>query len=109
MDPNSLAEARGQLRPVEERQEDPPEPVYTEVHQEDPDAIRVIQEEPDTAQEAAPGAVLRAGSGEAGPVEILLPPPKPRRLGWIRHRPRRYQLCTVQEEDIVPDAASTEV
>ncbi len=46
MDPDSLAEARGHLKPVEGGQEDPEEPVYAKVHHEDPDTIRVIQEEP---------------------------------------------------------------
>ncbi len=58
MDPDSLAEARGRLKPVEGGQEDP---VYAEVHHEDPDAIRVVQEEPEAALEAA----SQAGSGAA--------------------------------------------
>jgi hypothetical protein len=109
MDPDSLAEARGHLKPVEGGQEDPEEPVYTEVHHEDPDAIQVIQEEPEAALEAVPEAASQAGSGAVAPVEVLLPPRKPRRLGWIRRGPRHNQLRTVQEEDIVPDAASAEV
>jgi hypothetical protein len=102
MDPDGLAEARGQPRLAEEVQEDPEEHQYAEVHHEDPDAIRVVQEEPGTV----PEAVSRAGSGAAMQG---LPPPKPLRLGWIRRGPRRFHLRTVQEEDIVPDAASTEV
>jgi hypothetical protein len=109
VDPEGLAEARDRLRPVEGGQEDPEEPVYAEVHHEDPDAIHVVPEEPEVALEATPEAVSQAGSEAAAPVEIVLPPPKPRRLGWIRRGPRPYQLRTVQEEDIVPDAACTEV
>ncbi len=106
MDPDSLAEAQGRLKPVEGGQEDPEEPVYAKVHHEDPDAIRVIQEEPEAALEAVLEAASQAGSGAVVPVEVLLPPPKPRRLGWIRRGPRRYQLRTVQEEDT--DAARFE-
>ncbi len=109
VDPESLAAARDRLRPVESGQEDQEEPIYAEVPHEDPDAIHIISEEPEVALEATPEAVSQAGSGAAAPMEIVLPPPKPRRLGWIRRGPRRYQLRTVQEEDIVPDAACTEV
>jgi hypothetical protein len=109
MDPDSLSEARGRMKPVEGGQEDPEEPVYPKVHHEDPDAIRVIQEEPEAALKAVLEAASQAGSGVVAPVEVLLPLPKPRRLGWIRRGPRRYQLRTVQEEDTVPDAPSTEV
>jgi hypothetical protein len=104
--------ARDRLRPVENRQEDQveqEEPVYAEVHQEDPDAIEVVSEEPEEALEATPDAVSQAGTGAAAPLEIVLPPPKPRRLGWIRRGPRLYPLRTVPEENIVPDSACTEV
>jgi hypothetical protein len=104
--------ARDCLRPVENNQEDQvqqEEPVYAEVHQEDPDAIEVVPEEPEVALEATPDVVSQAGTRAAGPLEIVLPPPKPRRLGWIYRGPRRYQLRTVPEENIVPDSASTEV
>ena len=112
MDPETLAVARGRLRPVESVQEDqvqPEEHIYAEVHQEDPDAIEVVSEEPEVALEATPDVVSQAGDRAAAPLEIVLPPPKPRRLGWIRRGPRRYQLRTVPEENIVPDSASTEV
>ena len=112
MDPETLAVARDRLRPVESVQEDqvqPEEHIYAEVHQEDPDAIEVVSEEPEVALEATPDVVSQAGARAAAPLEIVLPPPKPRRLGWIRHGPRRYQLRTVPEENIVPDSASTEV
>ncbi len=85
------------------------EPVYAEVHQEDPDSIEVVPEEPEVALEATPDVVSQAGTRAAAPLEIVLPPPKPRRLGWFRRGPRRYQLRTVPEENIVPDSASTEV
>ena len=98
--------ARDRLRPVESDQEDQvqqEEPIYAEVHQEDPDTIEVVPEEPEVALEATLDVVSQAGTGAAAPLEIVLPPPKPRRLGWIRRGPRRYQLRTV------PDSASTEV
>jgi hypothetical protein len=79
--------ARDRLKPVENDQEDQvqqEEPVYAEVHQEDPDAIEVIPEEPDVALEATPDVVSQAGTRAAAPLEMVLPPPKPRRLGWIR-------------------------
>ncbi len=101
--------ARDCLRPVESIQEDrvlQEEPVYAEVHQEDPDAIEVVPEEPEVALEATPDVVSQAGTRAAAPLEIVLPPPMPRRLGWIRRGPR---LRTVPEENIVPDSASTEV
>jgi hypothetical protein len=104
--------ARNRLRPVENDQEDQvqqEEPIYAEVHQEDPDAIEVVPEEPEVALEATPDVVSQAGFRAAAPLEMVLPPPKPRRLGWIRRGPRRYQLRTVAEENIVPDSASTEV
>jgi hypothetical protein len=104
--------ARDRLRPVENHQEDQveqEEPVYAEVHQEDPDAIEVVSEEPEEALEATPDAVSQAGTGAAAPLEIVLPPPKPSRLGWIRRGPRLYPLRTVPEENIVPDSACTEV
>ena len=112
MDPETLAVAMDRLRPVENIQEDQvqqEEPIYAEVHQEDPDAIEVVSEEPEVALEATPDVVSRAGARAAAPLEIVLPPPKPRRLGWIRRGPRRYQLRTVPEENLVPDSASTEV
>jgi hypothetical protein len=104
--------ARDRLRPVENRQEDQveqEEPVYAEVHQEDPDTIEVVYQEPVKALEATPDVVSQAGTGAAAPLEIVLPPPKPRRLGWIRRGPRLYPLRTVPEENIVPDSACTEV
>jgi hypothetical protein len=104
--------ARDRLRPVENDQEDQvqqEEPVYAEVHQEDPDAIEVVPEEPEVALEATPNVMSQAGARAAAPLEIVLPPPKPRRLGWIYCGPRRYQLRTVPEENIVPDSAFTEV
>jgi hypothetical protein len=97
---------------VESSQEDQveqEETVYAEVHHEDPDAIEVVSEEPEVALEATPEAVSQAGTRAAVPLEIVLPPPKPRRMGWIRRGPRRYQLRTVPEENIVPDSACTEV
>ncbi len=78
--------ARDRRRPVENNQEDQveqEEPVYAEVHQEDPDAIEVVPEEPEVALEATPDVVSQAGTGAAAPLGIVLPPPKPRRLGWI--------------------------
>jgi hypothetical protein len=112
VDPETLAVARDRLRPVEDSQEgrvQQEEPVYAKVHQEDPDAIEVVSEEPEVAMEATPDVVSQPGARAAAPLEIVLPPPKPRRLGWIRRGPRRYQLRTVPEENIVPDSASTEV
>ncbi len=99
--------ARDRLRPVENIQENrvqQEEPVYAEVHQEDPDAIEVISEEPEVALEATSDVVSQAGGRAAAPLEIVLPPPKPRRLGWINRGPRRFQLRTVPEENIVPDS-----
>ncbi len=110
--PEVLAEARDRLKPVESSQEDQveqEEPLYAEVHHEDPDTISVVPEEPEVALEATPEAVSQAGIRAAAPSEIVLPPPKPRRLGWIRRGPRRYQLRTVPEENIVPDSGCTEV
>ena len=104
--------ARDRLRPVENIQENrvqQEEPVYAEVHQEDPDAIEVVSEEAEVALEATPYVVSQAGFRAAAPLEMVLPPPKPRRLGWIRRGPRRYQLRPVPEQNIVPDSASTEV
>jgi hypothetical protein len=104
--------ARDRLRPVENSQEDQveqEEPIYAEVHQEDPDAMEVVSEEPEVALEATPDVVSQAGARAAAPLEIVLPPPKPRRLGWIRRSPKLYQLRTVPEENIVPDSACTEV
>jgi hypothetical protein len=112
MDPEALAIARERLRPVEsvhENQVQPEEHIYTEVHQEDPDAIEVASEEPEVAQEATPDVVSQAGDRVAAPVEIVLPPPKPRRRGWINRGPRRIRLRNVPEENIVPDSAPTEV
>ena len=112
MDPETLAVARDRLRPVESVREDqvqPEEHIYAEVHQEDPDAIEVVSEEPEVALEATPDVVSQAGDRAAAPLEIVLPPPKPRRLGWINRGPRRFPLRTVPEENIVPDSASTEV
>ncbi len=112
MDPETLAGAKDRLRPVESVQEDqvqPEEHIYAEVHQEDPDAIEVVSEEPEVALEATPNVASQAGDRAAAPLEIVLPPPKPRRLGWIRRGPRRHSLRTVPEENIVPDSASTEV
>ncbi len=112
MDPEILAVTKDRLRPVEDIQEDQvqqEEPVYAEVHQEDPDAIEVVSEEPEVALEATPDVVSQAGARAAAPFKIVLPPPKPCRLGWIRCGPRRYQLRTVPEENLVPDSASTEV
>jgi hypothetical protein len=112
MDPETLAVARDRLRPVGSVQEDqvqPEEHIYAEVHQEDPDAIEVVSEEPEVALEATPDVVSQAGDRAAAPLEIVLPPPKPRRLGWINRGPRRFRLRTVPEENIVPDSASTEV
>ncbi len=103
---------RDRLRPVETDQEDQvqqEEPVYAEVHQEDPDAIEVVSEEAEVALEATPDVVSQEGFRVVAPLEMVLPPPKPRRLGWICRGPRRYQLRTVPEENIVPDSASTEV
>ena len=97
------------MESVPENQVQPEEHIYAEVHQEDPDAIEVASEEPEVAQEATPDVVSQAGGRVAAPLEIVLPPPKPRRLGWIRRGPRRYQLRTVPEENIVPDSASAEV
>ncbi len=51
-DPEILAVARDRLRPVENNQEDQveqEEPLYAEVHHEDPDAIEVVPEEPEVA------------------------------------------------------------
>ena len=76
--------ARDRLRPVENTHEDQvqqEEPVYAEVHQEDPDAIEVVPEEPEVALEATPDVVSQAGIRAAAPLEMVLPPPKPRRLG----------------------------
>ena len=101
--------ARDRLRPVENIQEDrvqQEEPVYAEVHQEDPDAIELVPEEPEVALEATPDVVSRAGARAAAPLEIVLLPPKPRRLGWICRGPRRYQLRTVPEENLVFSRAS---
>jgi hypothetical protein len=112
MDPETLAVARERLRPVESVQESqvqPEEHIYAEVHQEDPDAIEVASEEPEVAQEATPDVVSQAGDRVTAPLEIVLPPPKPRRLGWINRGPRRFRLRTVPEENIVPDSAPTEV
>jgi hypothetical protein len=112
VDPEALAVARDRLKPVESGQEGQvvqEEPIYAEVHHEDPDTINVVPEEPEVALEATPEAVSQAGTGAAAPLEIVLWPPKPRRLGWIRRGPRRYQLRTVPEENIVPDSACTEV
>ena len=109
MDPETLAVARDRLRPVEGVQEDqvqPEEHIYAEVHQEDPDAIEVVPEE---ALEATPDVVSQAGDRVAAPLEIVLPPPKPRRRGWINRGPRRFRLRTVPEENIVPDSAPMEV
>ena len=109
MDPEALAIARERLRPVEsvhENQVQPEEHIYAEVHQEDPDAIEVASEE---AQEATPDVVSQAGGRVAAPLEIVLPPPKPRRRGWINRGPRVFRLRTVPEENIVPDSAPTEV
>jgi hypothetical protein len=111
MDPEALALARERLRPVEsvhENQVQPEEHIYAEVHQEDPD-IDVASEEPEVAQEATPDVVSQAGGRMAAPLEIVLPPPKPRRRGWINRGPRRLPLRTVPEENIVPDSAPTEV
>jgi hypothetical protein len=94
--------SRGQPRVREEMQEDPEEHQYAEVQHEDPDAIRVVVDEPGTVTEAVV-------EGRSGAAMRELPPPKPLRLGWIRRGPRRFTLRTVQEESIVPDAASTEV
>jgi hypothetical protein len=105
MDPEALAVARDRLKPVESVQEDqvkPEEHIYAEVHQEDPDDTEV-------AQEATPDVVSQAGDRVAAPLEIVLPPPKPRRLGWINRGPRRFRLRTVPEENIVPDSAPMEV
>ncbi len=107
-DPETLAVARDRLKPVESGQEDQvdqEEPLYAEVHHEDPDTIDVVPEEPEVALEATPEAVSQAGTRAAAP----LPQPKPRRLGWIRRGPRRYQLQTMPEENIMPDSACTEV
>jgi hypothetical protein len=63
--------ARDRLRPVENNQEDQverEEPVYAEVHQEDPDAIEVVPEEPEVALEATPDVVSQAGTGAAAPL-----------------------------------------
>ncbi len=97
------------MESVHENRVQQEEPVYAEVHQEDPDAIGVVPEEPEVALEATPDVVSQAGGRAAASLEIVLPPPKPRRLGWIRRGPRRYQLRTVPEENIVSDSASTEV
>jgi hypothetical protein len=110
-DPETLAVARDRLRPVgssQEGQVEQEEPIYAEVHHEDPDAIGVVSEEPEVALEATPEAVSQAGTRAGAPLEVVLPPPKPRRLGWIGRWPRRYTLRTVPEE-IVPDSACTEV
>jgi hypothetical protein len=104
--------AKDRLRPVESSQEDQveqEEPLYAEVHHEDPDAIKVVPKEPEVALEATPEAVSQAGIRAAAPLEIVLPPPKPRHLGWIRRGPRQHQLRTVPEENIVPESACTEV
>jgi hypothetical protein len=70
---NILTEARGLLRPGEERIDEVlQEPAYAEVHHEDPDAIWVVEKEPVAAPEAEAAAIR---------VEILVPPPKPRCLG----------------------------
>jgi hypothetical protein len=53
------------------------------------------------ALEATPDAVSQAGTGVAAPLEIVLPPPKLCHMGWIKCGPRRYQLRTVPEENIV--------
>ncbi len=111
-DPEVLAEARDRLKPVESGQEDrvdQEEHIYAEVHHEDPDAVHVVPYEPEVALEVTMEAVSQAGSRAAAPMEIVLPPPKPRRLGWIQRGLRRYQLRTVLEENIVPDTACTEV
>ena len=112
MDPETLAVARERLRPVESVQEDqvrPEEHIYAEVHQEDPDAIEVVSEEPEVSLEATPDVVSQAGDRVAAPLEIVLPPPKPCHLGWINRGPRRFRLRTVPEENIVPDSAPMEV
>ena len=112
MDPEALAIARERLRPVESVQESqvqPEEHIYAEVHQEDPDAIEVASEEAEVALEATPDVVSQAGDRVVAPLEIVLPPPKPRRLGWINRGPRRFRLRTMPEENIVSDSASTEV
>jgi hypothetical protein len=94
-----LTEARGLLKPVEERAEEVgEEPVYAEVHGEDPDAIQVVGERP-ASQE---------GLAVANALE-LAPPAKPRRLGWIRRGPKTYQLRSEAEEKIIPEASSVEV
>jgi hypothetical protein len=86
-----LTEARGLLKPVEERTEESvEEPVYAEVHGEDPDAIQVV------------------GGMPASQKEVV-PPVKPRRLGWIRRGPKTYQLRSVAEAKIVPEVASVEI
>jgi hypothetical protein len=86
-----LTEARGLLKPVEERTEEGgEEPVYAEVHGEDPDAIQVV-------------------GGMPASQEGMVPPAKPRRLGWIRRGPKTYQLRSVAEEKIIPEVASVEV
>jgi hypothetical protein len=104
-----LNEARSLLEPVRERPEGPEEPVYAEVDQEDPDAIQVVQEEPVAGSEAYPEAGSGEGLAAAAQVELLVPPPKPPRLGWVRRGPKRYDLRSSPEEKITPDAASTEV
>ncbi len=112
MDPEALAVARDRLKPVERIPEDqvqPEEHIYAEVHQEDPDAIEDASGEPEVAQEATPDVVSQAGDRVAAPLEIVLPPPKPRRLGWINRGPRQFRLRTVPEENIVPDSAPMEV
>ncbi len=104
--------ARDRLRPVENDQENQvqqEEPIYAEVHREDPDAIDIVPAEPEVTLEATSDVVSQAGIRAAAPLEMVLPPPKPRRLGWICRGPRRYQLRTVPEENIVPDSASTEI
>jgi hypothetical protein len=78
VDPETLAVARGRLRSVESVQEDqvqPEEHIYAEVHQEDPDAIEVISEEPEVALEATPDVVPRRATERRRPWRSCCRPP----------------------------------
>jgi hypothetical protein len=46
---------------IQENRVQQEEPVYAEVHQEDPDAIGVVPEEPEVTLEATPDVVSQAG------------------------------------------------
>ena len=66
LDPDSPS--RGQPRVREEMQEDPEEHQYAEVQHEDPDAIRVVEDEPGRVTEVVV-------EGRSGAAMRELPPP----------------------------------